>query len=380
MRPALKALLARDRAARERAHAWRRREALERVDAVTVLRDGRRIVNFCANDYLGLASHPGLAAAMRDVPAVGSGASALVSGYGPLHHELERRLAGFLGFESAVVVGSGYQANLALGQAMLGRGEAVLADRLNHASLNDGARLAGARVRRYAHADAEAAAARVSESTRWIATDGVFSMDGDVAPLGELVALADEHDLGLWLDDAHGIGVLGESGRGSIDYLAVDSEKIDAFVATFGKSLGTQGAVIAGDRALVEALINRARGIIYSTAPALPLVAATIRALELLQGESWRRERLADHIARFRDRAAGLELPASPSAIQQVVVGDNARACEFSDRLAERGFLVRAIRPPTVPRGTARLRITLSAAHEPEQIDRLVDALQELHE
>ena len=380
MRPALKAHLARDRAARERDHAWRRRETLERIDAVRVLRNGRSLVNFCANDYLGLASHPELAAAMRDVPAVGSGASALVSGYSPLHRELERRLADFLGFESAVVVGSGYQANLALGQAMLGRGDAVLADRLNHASLNDGARLAGARMRRYAHADPEAARARVCESTRWIATDGVFSMDGDLAPVPDLVALADRHDLGLWLDDAHGIGVLGAEGRGIIEHLQVFSKEIDAFVATFGKSLGTQGAVIAGERALVEALINRARGVIYSTAPALPLVAATIRALELMQRESWRRARLAEHIARFRDRAAGLDLSASPSAIQPVVVGDNARACAFSDRLAERGFLVRAIRPPTVPEGTARLRITLSAAHEPEQVDRLVDALLELHE
>jgi 8-amino-7-oxononanoate synthase len=380
MRPALRARLAADRAALEHAGRWRRREALTRVDAVTFERDGRRLVGFCGNDYLGLTAHPDLRAAMREAGAAGAGASALVSGHAPVHRDLEARLAGFLGFEAALVVGSGYQANLALGQAVLQRGDRVLADRLNHASLNDGARLAGARIDRYAHADAAHAARRASDRTRWIATDGVFSMDGDLAPLPALADLADARDLGLWLDDAHGVGVLGEHGRGSLEHLGVPPDRIDAFVVTFGKALGLQGAAICGERALVEALINRGRGIIYSTSMALPLAAAALRALALVETESWRRRRLAEHVARFRARASALGLPDSMSAIQPVIVGSDARAVALADALAERGYLVRAIRPPTVPEGTARLRVTLSAMHESEQIDGLARTLLELME
>lgn len=380
MRPRLRAWLEDQRVGLESACRWRRREALARADAVTVKRGDRRLIDFCGNDYLGLAAHPEVIAAAASSARVGAGASALVCGYTPLHRRLEQRLAAWLGFEAAVVVGSGYQANLALGQAVLARGDAVLADRLNHASLNDGARLAGARIRRYRHADAGDCARRLDDRVRWIATDGVFSMDGDSAPLPGLVALADAHDVGLWLDDAHGVGVLGTSGRGTCEQTGIDFARVDAFVVTFGKALGTQGAAICGDTALIEALINRARGIIYSTAPALPLVAATDRAIEVVQREGWRRQRLADNIRRFRARAGGLAAPASIAAIQPVIVGDDARAVALSDRLAERGFLVRAIRPPTVPDGTARLRITLSAEHQPEQIDGLVDTLLELLE
>jgi len=377
MRPAVAARLARQRDQRIAADAQRRREVLEPVDAVTVARDGKRLVNFSANDYLGLAAHPDVAGAMADVAKkrVGAGASALVSGHVSEHRELEAALADWLGFDAAIVVGSGYQANLALGQTLLDRGDRLLADRLNHASLNDGARLGGARIARYRHADAEDAERRIGERTRWIATDGVFSMDGDLTPLPGLVRLADGHDLGLWLDDAHGIGVLGATGRGVIEHLNVDVCKIDAFVVTFGKSLGTQGAAILADRSLIEALVNRARGIIYSTAMAPPLAAATSCALGLLQDEAWRRSKLAENIERFRQRARSLPLSGSETAIQPIVIGDNARTLETSEALAAQGFLVRAIRPPTVPEGTARLRITLSAAHQPEQIDRLVDAL-----
>lgn len=379
MRASVSARLARGREQRRVADARRRREVLEPVDAVTVRRNGQHLVNFSGNDYLGLAAHPDVARAMASAAErrVGAGASALVTGYAPEHRELETALADWLGFEAAIVVGSGYQANLALGQAMLDLGDKLLADRLDHASLNDGARLAGARILRYRHADACDAGDRIDERTRWIATDGVFSMDGDLAPLPALVALADRHDLGLWLDDAHGIGVLGESGHGVIEYFGVDACKIDAFVVTFGKSLGTQGAAILGDGALIEGLINRARGIIYSTAMAPPLAAATSRALTLMQNEPWRRARLAENIARFRQRAASLPLSSSATPIQPIIIGDNARALEISRRIAEAGFLVRAIRPPTVPEGTARLRITLSAEHRPEHIDRLIEALVE---
>lgn len=379
MRPSVSARLARDREQRLAADAQRRREVLEPIDAVTVRSNNQRLVNFSGNDYLGLSAHPDVARAMANAAGkrVGAGASALVSGYASEHRELETALADWLGFEAAIVVGSGYQANLALGQTLLGRGERLLADRINHASLNDGARLAGARIARYRHANVENAESRIDSRTRWIASDGVFSMDGDIAPLPELVQLADRKDLGLWLDDAHGIGVLGANGRGILEHLSVDASKIDAFVVTFGKSLGTQGAAILADRSLIEALVNRARGIIYSTAMAPPLAAATTCALGLLQKESWRRSKLADNLGRFRQRARSLPLSNSRTPIQPIVIGDNARALEVSDALEEKGFLVRAIRPPTVPEGTARLRITLSAAHHAEQIDRLVDALRE---
>jgi len=384
MRPAVAARLAQQAEQRIAVDARRRREILEPLDAATVARDGKRLVNFSGNDYLGLAAHPDVAGAMASAAGkrVGAGASALVSGYAPEHRELETALADWLGFKAAIVVGSGYQANLALGQALLERGDQLLADRLNHASLNDGARLAGARIARYRHADAEDAERRIAERrigerTRWIASDGVFSMDGDLAPLPALVQLADRHDLGLWLDDAHGIGVLGAAGRGILEHFGVDARTIDAFVVTFGKSLGTQGAAILGDAALIEALTNRARGIIYSTAMAPPLAAATTRALALLQDESWRRTKLAENIERFRQRADPLPLSNSKTPIQPIVIGDNARALAVSEVLAGHGFLVRAIRPPTVPEGTARLRITLSAAHQPEHIDGLVAALLE---
>ncbi|MCA1778284.1 MAG: 8-amino-7-oxononanoate synthase [Xanthomonadaceae bacterium] len=396
MRPALAARLAGQRLARGQAGLERVREPLDRIDPVVVELDGKRLVNFCSNDYLGLATHPDVADAMaraargdfgnrlRQSGGVGSSASALVSGYTRPQRELERALADFLGFEDALVVSSGYQANLAIGQALLDRSDAVLGDRLNHASLNDGARLAGARLRRYRHNDIDDARAKMAQSpadrVRWIASDGVFSMDGDLAPLPALAKLADRHDLGLWLDDAHGFGVVGEKGRGIHEHLGVSSEKIDAFVVTFGKSLGTQGAVIAADRALIEALVNRARGVIYSTAMAPPLAAATGCALNLLKQQSWRRRRLHDNIRCFCERAAaaGIALASSATAIQPIIIGDNIRALALANGLAERGFLARAIRPPTVPIGRARLRITLSAAHRPEHIAGLVDAMEDL--
>lgn len=376
MRGSLHADLVARRVEREHAHRQRRRRTLAAEGPCIAQEDGRRLIDFCSNDYLGLARETSLLEAAGAASGAGSGASALVSGHGTEHAALEAELADWLGAEAAVLLPSGYQANVALGPVLLGRGDAALADRLNHASLNDGLRLSGARIRRYAHADATDAARRCDDSVRWIVTDSVFSMDGDRAPLAALAALADQRGLGLWVDDAHGLGVLGPEGRGA---LAEEGVTPDVRVVTFGKSLGTQGAAILGDAVLIDELVNRGRGLIYSTAVSPMLVAATRHALSRLRDEVWRRERLQSNLDRFRQgvRAAGLPLPASETPIQPIVLGDDRYAAAAEDALVRAGFLVRAIRPPTVPEGSARLRITLSAAHEAAQVDALVAALAE---
>ena len=310
----------------------------------------------------------------------GAGASPLVTGYHGIHRDLEAALADFTGFDAVALFPCGYQANLAVGQGLLERGRPVLADRLNHASLNDGMRLAGARIIRFSHADGADAERRLTDATTMIASDGVFSMDGDLAPLAELTRLGREHDIPLWIDDAHGFGVLGRQGRGVLEHLDITPAEIDIFVATFGKALGTAGAFVAGDRALIEHLENVARPLIFSTAPSPALCAATLKALQKTAAEHWRRERLAEHIDRFRRRcqATGIPLFKSFSPIQIIPVADNQRAVELGSALAQAGFAVAAIRPPTVPAGSARLRISLSSAHQPQDIDRLVEHLAEL--
>ncbi|MFU8832238.1 MAG: 8-amino-7-oxononanoate synthase [Wenzhouxiangella sp.] len=348
-----------------------------------VRRDEKALINFSANDYLGLARDPRLAAAMAEGAhryGTGAAASPLVTGHSPIHAELESALADFTGFEAVALLPSGYQANLAVGQALVGRGSHVLADRLNHASLNDGLRLSGARLTRYRHADADHAAERIMPKTELIVTDGVFSMDGDVAPLHELTSLAAETDTAVWLDDAHGFGVLGDDGRGSLEAMGLSPDKIDVFVATFGKALGTSGAFIAGDRAMIEHLENTARPLIYSTALSPALVAATLKALELIRTESWRREKLHTTIDLFQGLAsrAGLDVVDSRTPIQIMKVGDNHRALAWSEQLAEAGFLVSAIRPPTVPAGSARLRIALSTSHTAREIEGLIECLSGL--
>ncbi len=361
----------------------RRRATVITGTGAGVSRDGKALINFSANDYLGLARDPRLAAAMADGAhhfGTGAAASPLITGHNPIHADLESALAEFTGFEAVALLSSGYQANLAVGQALAGRGAHVLADRLNHASLNDGLRLSGARLTRYCHADAGHAAERITPKTELIVTDGVFSMDGDVAPLRELAVLAAETDTALWLDDAHGFGVLGDDGRGSLDILGVGHDNVDVFVATFGKALGTSGAFIAGDRALIEHLENTARPLIYSTALSPALVAATLKALELVRTESWRREKLHATIDLFQSLAnrAGLSVASSKTPIQIMTVGDNNRALAWSEQLAEAGFLVSAIRPPTVPMGSARLRIALSTSHTDLEIESLIECLSRL--
>jgi len=344
--------------------------------------DGRLLVNFCSNDYLGLSQHPDVIAACRAAASehgVGSGAAHLLGGHSAEHQSLERELAAFTGRQRALLFSTGYMANLAVVCSFADRGEVVLQDRLNHASLIDGARLSGARLLRYAHADADAAATlmQAHESACLLATDGVFSMDGDVAPLPSLADSCREKGLWLMVDDAHGIGVLGPDGRGSVAAADLDSEQVPLLMGTLGKALGCFGAFVAGDDQVIEVLLQRARPYIYTTAMPPALAAAARAALSASQREGWRRERLAKNIARLRSQAsqAGIPLMPSATAIQPLIIGDSASALQLGERLSAAGFLVGVTRPPTVPIGSARLRITLSAAHEPEQIDALIEAL-----
>ncbi len=360
-------------------------EACEPAGAGTRARvDGRTVRVFCSNDYLGLARHADLTAAMHAASAefgAGSGAAHLVAGHSRPHHELEEQLAAFTGRERALLFSTGYMANLGVLAAFAGRNETVLEDRLNHASLIDGARLAGARLLRYAHADAAAVALAlepISDCTV-IATDGLFSMDGDVAPLRELAALAARRGAWLLVDDAHGLGVLGASGRGSLELAGLDAAAAPLLVGTLGKALGCFGAFVAGDRDVVELLLQRARTYIYTTALPPGIAAAASAALGLAQRESWRREKLHALIARFRSGAASLGLPLMDSAspIQPLLAHDAARALRLSEALFAAGFWVSAIRPPTVPPGSARLRLTLSAAHSEADIDAVLQALDD---
>jgi len=368
----------------KRDHLYRTRRVLGSPQGVEVVIDGRQCLSFCSNDYLGLANHPEVIRALQrgaDQYGVGSGAAHLVSGHSAAHHALEEELAAFVRRPRALLFSTGYMANLGVMSALLGRGDALFEDRLNHASLIDAGLLSGARLLRYAHADAEALDARLAQSTavqKLVATDGVFSMDGDLAPLPALAAQSARHGAWLMVDDAHGLGVLGKSGGGVVEHFNLDVAQVPILMGTLGKAFGSFGAFVAGSDELIETLIQRARSYIYTTATPPALAEATRAALRLVQTEGWRRERLDELVARFRAGAAqlGLPLAASSTPIQPLLVGDAARAVCVSQTLYERGILIGAIRPPTVPKGTARLRITFSAAHTEAQVDRLLAELE----
>lgn len=367
---------------------WRALRCWEPLGPVQARVEGRAQVLFCGNDYLGLATHPALrdaAVAAIGRCGVGAGAAHLVTGHGPEHAALEEEMAEWLGRPRALLFGSGYLANLGILQALLGPGDLCVQDKLNHACLLDGARLSGALLRRYPHADVEAAARQLAArraACAVLATDGVFSMDGDIAPLAELAALCRREGALLVVDDAHGAGVLGEQGRGTAAMLGLPVEAVDLQLVTLGKAFGAYGAVVAGDATLVEALLQRARSYLFTTALPPAVAAAARAALRLIRGEEGarRRERLAALTARFRRGAEQLGLPLrpSPTPIQPLVLGADARAVAASAALARRGFAVAAIRPPTVPEGQARLRITLSAEHRADQVDALLEALHEV--
>jgi 8-amino-7-oxononanoate synthase len=392
-RPDLRVRVEAARAARERAGLLRRPRTCEVTADGHRLVDGRMLVDFCGNDYLGLASHPDLVQALTraaESGGVGTGAAHLVSGHRQEHAALEEELADWTGRQRAVLFSTGVMANLGTLQALLGagnlpaqgRGDALcVQDRLNHASLIDGAQLAGAELRRYPHRDPDAAARQLDarpDMPALLATDGVFSMDGDVAPLAALAAICRQRDTLLYVDDAHGVGVLGPEGAGSVAAAGLSADDVPVLMGTLGKALGTAGAFVAGDEALIEAIVQFARPYIYTTAMPAALAAATRASLRLVRSDAeGRRAMLAANIARFRAGAAQLGLPVSPSAtaIQPLVVGSSEAAVSAARQLETAGFLVVAIRPPTVPQGAARLRITLSAAHSETQIDGLLGAL-----
>jgi len=345
--------------------------------------DGRQLLSFASNDYLGLAGHPVVRKALirgAEHWGAGSGAAHLVNGHTGAHHELEEALADWLGRERALLFSTGYMANLGLVCALLDRGDLAVCDRLAHASLLDAALLADARLARFRHADAAHATrclARAPSRAALLLTDGVFSMDGDIAPLGPLADAAQGARAWLCVDDAHGLGVIGPGGRGSVARAGLDQHRVPALVGTLGKAFGTFGAFVAGPAELIETLIQRARSYIYTTASPPAVAAATTAALALVAGESWRRERIRVLAERLRGGAGQLGLALAPSTtpIQPLLVGTDREAVRLSGALESEGIHVPAIRPPTVPEGSARLRISLSARHTEEQVDRLLDAI-----
>jgi 8-amino-7-oxononanoate synthase len=363
---------------------YRTRRTVRGRHGVEIEVDGRRCVNFCANDYLGLAGDARVAAAAQralDESGTGSGAAALVSGYNAEHRQLEEELAAFVQRPRALLFSSGWAANLGVLRALLGKDDTLIADELNHASLIDGGRLSGARYVRVPHGDLAGYETALRSRPAgggelMLATDTVFSMDGDLAPLPELARLCRRHGASLMVDDAHGFGVLGPSGAGSLEHFSVGA---DIYMATLGKSLGAAGAFVAGSDALIEYLIQRARTFVFSTAPPPALAAAARAALRIVRAEPERRARLFENIRRFRRGAEqsgiGIGPCPVPTPIQPLILGSEQRALALSAYLYERGYWVAAIRPPTVPPGTSRLRITLSAAHTPTQIDGLLAML-----
>ena len=372
---------------RREASLLRQRLTLDTPQAPLVRVDGRQLISFCSNDYLGLANHPRLVESLRDAAlqyGVGSGASHLVVGHLSPHRALEDALAAHTGRERALLFSSGFLANLGVITTLVGQGDHLFQDKLNHASLIDGGRLSGARFRRFPHNDLETLRnylQRCDRSTaRLVAVDGVYSMDGDSAPLPQMAALCAGEGAWLMVDDAHGFGVLGERGAGSLEACGLSPADVPVLMGTLGKALGTAGAFVAGSHELVEALVQNARSYIYTTALPPALAAATLTALRLLEEEGWRRARWRELVAFFRRGARQLELPvlASSTPIQPLLVGDSARAVAISDGLRQQGFLVTAIRPPTVPAGSARLRITVSAAHTEDQLEHLLTALSRL--
>jgi 8-amino-7-oxononanoate synthase len=366
----------------------RRRRSVRRLahDTAEIELDGKRCIDFCSNDYLGISAHPRVTAAFVEAArehGVGARASHLISGHQGGHEALEEELAAFTGRERALLFSTGYMANLGLATALVRKGGAVLGDALNHASLIDAGRIARAALDWYAHGDAAALEAKLASpeaGPALVLTDGVFSMDGDLAPVPALAAACARHGALLAVDDAHGLGVMGATGRGTLEHFGLRAREVPALVGTLGKAFGCFGAFVAGDADLVETLVQRARTYIYTTALPVAVAAAARAALAVSISESWRRTRVAALARRFRLLAAdaGLPLADSTTPIQPVLLGGAEAAVEASRRLLERGFYVAAIRPPTVPDGSSRLRVALSAAHRDADVESLVACLADV--
>lgn len=363
----------------------RTRRTLNGPQGVQVTLDDSDYLSFCSNDYLGLANDPRVIAAATEALqqyGVGSGASQMISGYSAQHASFEKELASFLGVERVLLFSSGYLANLGVVSALSTRHSTIFSDRLNHASLIDAAKLSGAKHQRYQHRDHQGLShllQKNDDTNKLILSDGVFSMEGSIAPLAELIALKKEHHALLLIDDAHGLGVLGAKGVGSTEQLQVDPEDIDLLIGTFGKAFGSSGAFVAGKHDLLEYIMQKARSLIYTTAPPAALIAACAKSLDIIQNEPARRACLQHNIAYYREQIKRLQQPSlnSISAIQSIVLGDNDSVIHLSQQLAAEGILVLPIRPPTVPTNSARLRITLSSEHSKADIDRLISALQQ---
>jgi 8-amino-7-oxononanoate synthase len=374
----------------ERKAAGRYRQNRLRVgeQGVHIHLGNKPILSFCSNDYLGLAAHPDIKQTFKeavDKEGVGSGAAHLLTGHSYYHQALEEKLADFTGQQRVLLFSTGYMANLGVIDGLLSRGDAVIQDKWNHASLLDGGRLTDADQLRYPHADMELLHKRLHNAAtakhRLIVSDGVFSMDGDIAPLPEIMALSEQHHAAVLIDDAHGFGVIGEGGRGTVSHYQITADKAPIVVGTLGKAIGTGGAFVAADELVIETLIQQARSYVYTTAQPPAIAAATLVSLELVETEQWRRDKLQQLIQQFRQGAEQLclELMPSMTPIQPVIIGDDKQALEIGARLEKQGILVGVIRPPTVPKNTARLRITFSAAHTEQDVDRLLVALEQAY-
>ena len=361
------------------------RRVLQSAQGAHVQIDGQEYLAFGSNDYLGLANHPALIASACSAAekfGVGAGASHLIVGHSAAHHQLEQALAAFVQLPAALTFSTGYMANLGIVSALLDRNDLVLADKLNHASLNDAALLSRARFQRYAHGNLvqlEGMLAAAKARRKLVVTDAVFSMDGDIAPVPELLALCERYDASLMLDDAHGFGVLGEHGRGVLEYFGVASPRI-IYMATLGKAAGVFGAFVGGSEVLIKTLMQRARTYIYTTAFPPMLASALMASLDLIRDETWRREHLRELAAYLKQQlnTPSWRLLPSDTPIQPLIIGGNREVIAVSEGLRQRGILVPAIRPPTVPKGEARLRISLSAAHSKEDVAQLCEALNAL--
>jgi len=364
---------------------YRSRRVISTPQGVEITIDNKQLINFSSNDYLGLANHPDVIQSFKqatDNYGVGSGSAHLICGHSNSHHALEEELAEFTGRDRALLFSTGYMANLGVISALLGRGDQVFQDRLNHASLLDGGLLSGARFKRYLHNNVDDLNKKIKamDGRTLIVTDGVFSMDGDVAPLTELSELAVKNNAWLMVDDAHGLGVLGETGAGVLQQQGITQSDVAILMGTLGKGFGTFGAFVAGSDVLIETLIQKARSYVFTTAMPAAVAEATRTSLRLLIKENWRRDKLRSLVQRFQLGAnqLGLTIMPSDTAIQPLLIGDSQQATAVSEALLHKGFLVGAIRPPTVPKGEARLRITFSSNHQEQHVDQLLDALDKV--